>query len=246
MISDISDDVSVLSGGTGSISNSSVPVSHSTNARLRPKLSPVSEIGHLTTTHSNDNTQSIDKHFEMITPAVSIDDAPKPSDINASRNHDSPIHKPAPVQENLFARKKVLPIKPQQSALSGMLNGGKSSNPFTETYASVSGRSAVASVTVSVYFPHAKRPAGKPMDLVISRDATVEEVIGFALWTFWEEGWLPKLDEGLSGPNDPKWEDRISACGWILRLAEEDGEVDDDFPRMCVFLIPSLSRYSKL
>jgi hypothetical protein len=232
MISDISDDVSVLSGGTSSIPSSLAPVSHSTNARSRPRLSPVSEISHLTTTHSNSDQQSIDKHFEMITPAVSIDQVPKLSTGNPSRSHDSPLNKPAPVQENLFARKKVPPIKPQQSALSSMLNGGKSSNPFTETYASVSGRSAAASITVSVYFPHAKRPAGKPLDLVVSRDATVEEIIGFALWTFCEEGWLPKLDEGLSGPDDPKWEDRISACGWILRLAEEDGEVDDDFPRM--------------
>jgi hypothetical protein len=232
MISDISDDVSVLSAGTNSIPNSFAPVSHSTNARSRPKLSPVSEISHLTTTHSNTDQQSIDKHFEMITPAISIDQVPKQSNSNILRNHDSPISKPTPAQENLFARKKVAPIKPQQSALSGMLNGGKSSNPFTEIYASVSGRSAAASITVSVYFPHATRQAGKPMDLVISRDATVEEIIGFALWTFWEEGWLPKLDEGLSGPDDHKWEDRISACGWILRLAEEDGEVDDDFPRM--------------
>jgi hypothetical protein len=23
----------------------------------------------------------------------------------------------------------------------------------------------------------------------------------------------------------------LSAAGWILRIAEEDGEVDDDFPR---------------
>lgn len=73
------------------------------------------------------------------------------------------------------------------------------------------------------------------MDLTISRDATVEEVIGFALWTYWEEGWLPKLDEGLSGPSDPIWDDKVSACGWVLRLAEDDGEVDDDFPRVFFF-----------
>ncbi|KAJ3560691.1 hypothetical protein NP233_g10672 [Leucocoprinus birnbaumii] len=173
----------------------------------------------------------------MLTPAVSNDDAAtkvgssSPSPIRNRSASGGSTKQPSPLgPDNLFARKKVLPIKPQQSALSGMLNGGKSSNPFTETYASVSGRSAPASTSVSVYFPHAKRPAGKPMDLTISRDATVEEVIGFALWTFWEEGWLPKLDEGLSGPSDPKWEDRISACGWIMRLAEDDGEVDDDFP----------------
>jgi len=68
------------------------------------------------------------------------------------------------------------------------------------------------------------------MNLSVRRDATVEEVIGFALWNYWEEGWLPKLDEGLS-EEDPKREIKLSAVGWILRIAEDDGEVDDDFPR---------------
>ncbi|KAF5343835.1 hypothetical protein D9756_011338 [Leucocoprinus leucothites] len=233
MTSDLSDDISVLSAGTNSISASSAPISYNANTRLRTRLSPVSETGHVIPQPRKDSL-SVDKNFEMLTPAVSVEDttgkAISPTALrNRSASGGSTKQSSPLAPDNLFARKKVLPIKPQQSALSGMLNGGKSSNPFTETYASVSGRSAPASTTVSVYFPHAKRPAGKPMDLTISRDATVEEVI-FALWTFWEEGWLPKLDEGLSGPSDPKWEDRISACGWILRLAEDDGEVDDDFP----------------
>jgi hypothetical protein len=241
MTSDLSDDLSVLSGGTNSMSNSSAPISYNNNTRLRPRLSPVSEAGHLPT-ERNDQL-SVDKHFEMLTPAVSVDDASKPpnpmlalrnrtaSGGSAKQRSGSPI---AP--DSLFARKKVPPIKLQQSALSGMLNRGKLSNPFTEIYASVSGRSAAISTTVSVYFPHTRRPAGKPMELTVSRDATVEEIIGFSLWTYWEEGWLPKLDDGLSGPDDPKWEDRISACGWILRIAEDDGEVDDDFPREHCFL----------
>ncbi|KXN81704.1 Stress-activated map kinase-interacting protein 1 [Leucoagaricus sp. SymC.cos] len=234
MTSDLSDGLSVLSAGTNSISNSSAPMSYSTSTRLRPRLSPVSETGHPSTNRTNQ--LSVGKDFEMLTPAVSAVDSSKQTSPTALRQRStsggstkqSSTSTPAP--ENLFVRKKVAPIGPQQSALSRMLNGGKSSNPFTEIYASVSGRSAPTSTIVSVYFPHAKQPSGKPMELTISRDATVEEVIGFALWTYWEEGWLPKLDDGLSGPFDPKWEDRISACGWILRLAEDDGEVDDDFP----------------
>ena len=41
---------------------------------------------------------------------------------------------------------------------------------------------------------------------------------------------LPRLDERLSGEDDPKWVTRLFAAGRI-RIAEEDGEVDDDFPR---------------
>jgi hypothetical protein len=106
-----------------------------------------------------------------------------------------------------------------------------SSNPFAEVYAAISGRGESASTNVQVFFPHAKQPAGKAMHLNVRTDATVEEVIGFALWTYWKEGCLPKLDDGLSGEDDSKWGTKVSAVGWIMRIAEDDGEVDDDFPR---------------
>lgn len=84
---------------------------------------------------------------------------------------------------------------------------------------------------VQVFFPHARKPAGQPMKLNVRKDATVEEVVGFSLWTYWEEGWLPKLDEGLGGDEDPKRAIKLSSIGWIMCMAEDDGEVDDDFPR---------------
>ena len=44
-------------------------------------------------------------------------------------------------------------------------------------------------------------------------------------------GWLPKLDEVLDGEEDPKWSTVYSVLGWILRIAEESGEVDGDSRR---------------
>ena len=66
------------------------------------------------------------------------------------------------------------------------------------------------------------------MSLGVRKDATVEEVLGFALWSYWEASWLPRLDED---PNTP--EEKLSAVGWVMKIAEEDGEVDEDFPRKC-------------
>jgi hypothetical protein len=66
------------------------------------------------------------------------------------------------------------------------------------------------------------------MELSVRRDATVEEVIGFALWTYWDMGWIPKLDEGIEEAEEDV---KLSAVGWIMRIAEDDGEVDDEFPR---------------
>lgn len=100
----------------------------------------------------------------------------------------------------------------------------------------MSGRGEAQSVDVLVFFPHARQPANKGLTLNVRKEATVEEVLGFALWTYWEEGWLPKLDEGLSGEDDPMWDTQISAVSWIVQVAEEDGEVDDDFPGMPPFM----------
>lgn len=80
------------------------------------------------------------------------------------------------------------------------------------------------------------------MELNVRKDASVEEVVGFALWTYWEEEWEPKLDEGLEGEGEEverKRRQRLSAVGWVLRIAEDDGEPDDDFPR--TFIPLSLS-----
>lgn len=123
-------------------------------------------------------------------------------------------------------------MRTQSSALSAMLaaQAGGPPNPFTELYGAIAGRGASAAITVRVYFPHARAPAGEPMDVGVRADATVEEVLGFALWSYWEEGWMPKIGEG---PREQEGEEdhRLSAVGWIMRIAEEDGEVDEDYPR---------------
>lgn len=128
-----------------------------------------------------------------------------------------------------FPRMQVAPAKPQRSALTAMLlSSSTSSNPFADIYGAVSGKAETQSTNILVYFPHAN---GGPMNLNVRKDATIEEVLGFALFTYWEEGWLPKLDGGSRGEDDPKSDTRLSAVGWVMRIAEDDGEVDDDFPR---------------
>ena len=61
-----------------------------------------------------------------------------------------------------------------------MLASSRSStNAFVEMYAAISGRGEPTSTNAQVYFPHAKQPASKAIDLNIRRDAMVEEVIGY-------------------------------------------------------------------
>ena len=53
----------------------------------------------------------------------------------------------------------------------------KSSSPFEEYYAAISGRAEWESKMVPVYFPTAVKPIGQVMELNVRKDATVEEVL---------------------------------------------------------------------
>lgn len=193
-----------------------VSVSQSTTDRTCARLSPVSE------------------HIALTAPPQRVTEAPpdrtrahSASSVTSSVNSNK-----APLPP-LFARRPVAarPTRPVKSSLSAMLAAANgSANPFSELYAGISGRGAARSFTVRVFFPHSTQPQ-KAMELDVRGDATVEEALGHALYVYWEEGRLPRLDEGLTGAEDPQWGDRMSTVGWVLRIAEDDGEVDDDFPR---------------
>jgi len=224
-------------GSTPSVpSHLSTLVSSSYVDQNRSRLSPVSE-GHGTDESHDDqphsaDTEFIDSHFEIVKPPP-----PPPNQIVVAipprlenRRRGASISQPiieAPLSEMTFSRQPVPPSHPQVSALSKMLaSSGGSSNPFSELYAAISGRGESAAMDVKIFFPQARQPRGEAMVLSVRKDATVEEVIGFALWSYWEESWLPKLDEGVN-ENDLK----LAAVGWVMRIAEDDGEVDEDFPR---------------
>ena len=229
-----SDVVSVLSGPASAIS----AFGSSAHAPQQSRLSPVSE-AHCTDESRDpqspsENDEGIDAHFEMVNPPP----PPPPPDHQTvpiivkpeARKRGLSISQPIldePATDIVFSRTAVPSLLSKVSALSTMLaSTGGSANPFNELYGAISGRGESASVDVKVFFPHAQEPKGKVMTLNVRRDATVEEVIGFALWNYWEEGWLPNLSEGVS-QSDPK----LSGVGWIMRIAEDDGEVDEDFPR---------------
>lgn len=246
MLDDISDGMSLMSGSQSMTSASDFSVIHSSLPRIGSvrdnsnRLSPVRE-SHTNEERSTNVTpervstsDNVDSYFEMVTAPVG-GDSHKSED--ATKQLAAPLAVapplPSPSHSSLFTRKPIAPARPGKSALTAMLateNDEASENPFTELYSAISGRSEPGSMTVQVFFPHATKPAGKPMKINVRKDATMEEVMGFALWSYWEEGWQPRLDEGLDGEEDPKWSVVCSALGWIMRIAEDDGEVDEDFP----------------
>ncbi|KAH8118678.1 SIN1-domain-containing protein [Phellopilus nigrolimitatus] len=242
---------SALSTSMSSANNSSLQIA--TSVRGRSRLSPVSESrpseyppapngarassgeGEMSdSTAQREASPPIESYFEIIQPPLP---AKRPSEARRTSSRDpSSQRKPhsngkaaPPADEPLFTRRKVPPVRPATSALTAKLaSSNTSSNPFTELYALISGRAEVTTMDVVVFFPHAQKPVNKPLKLTVRKDATVEEVIGFSLWSYWEEGWLPVLDEGIT--DEHKKKERLSAVGWVLRIAEDDGEVDEDFP----------------
>lgn len=81
---------------------------------------------------------------------------------------------------------------------------------------------------MKIYFPFADNPE-VPLSLSIKRDARVEDVIGFALYEYVNVGVEPRLP--------------VEVCDvvcWNMRIVEDDGAVDEDFPGIfyiCIKLI---------
>ncbi|PWN49987.1 hypothetical protein IE53DRAFT_362725 [Violaceomyces palustris] len=138
--------------------------------------------------------------------------------------------------------------QPKVSALSAILKKQDSApaNAFATFYAGISGRSGSSpSMTVEVFFPFARpvqdartgsiKPSGalsvdpkrKSMKLNVRKDASMEELIGYSLYCYVEEGWKPEIDNG--NLSEEEQEVRLTTIGWALRIVE-DGEVDDDYP----------------
>jgi len=95
-------------------------------------------------------------------------------------------------------------------------------NPFASLYASAAALSNVPSISLELYFPHSDNPS-QALITKVRKDATVEEVTGYGLYRYWEDALRPLLAEQA--------EQRWSTVGWGLRIVEDDGEVDEDFPR---------------
>ncbi|KAJ7166295.1 hypothetical protein C8R43DRAFT_189908 [Mycena crocata] len=113
-----------------------------------------------------------------------------------------------------FSRHQVGSIKPRKSTLSARV-AWHMANPFS---AVVPTESTANSLNIVVYFPHAAEPSGELLDLILPANATVEDAIALALWTYWDKHWLPELDPG-------KVRD-TSVDSWIMLVPGKDGVVN--------------------
>ncbi|KAK9473900.1 stress-activated map kinase interacting protein 1-domain-containing protein [Dipodascopsis tothii] len=95
----------------------------------------------------------------------------------------------------------------------------KAKNPF-ERFASASGDGDLRPLTLKIYCPSSATPR-LPFVVVVKYSATVADTIGYALYRYWEDKVQPELAEA-----------HCDASQWALRIIEEDGEPDLDFPAL--------------
>lgn len=154
-------------------------------------------------------------------------------------NRQSTIRKslmppPTQVVGELPPRRPTSTIRPvsmiqPKSLISEALNAKKTkpAAPF-EGFATLSGKGESSPLMIRVYTPYCKTPS-KPYEVLIrrivrddngaDRPVNVADLIGLALWRYNEE----KLEPAL--PTD-----KLNLNWWTLKMVEEGGEVDDDFP----------------
>ena len=112
--------------------------------------------------------------------------------------------------------------KPIRSALSLQLEKCPDipNNPFNE-YARFDGRVSEGAPTkrITIYLTMmAPEQRQQPMEVVTQINARVDDLIGLICWQYTNEGKEPRLKPSVSH--------------YSLRIAEENGEVDPDFPSL--------------
>ncbi|GAB1286260.1 Target of rapamycin complex 2 subunit MAPKAP1 [Apodemus speciosus] len=126
--------------------------------------------------------------------------------------------------KSLF-EKKSLKEKPPRSGKQSILSVRleqcplQLNNPFNE-YSKFDGKGHVgttATKKIDVYLPlHSSQDRLLPMTVVTMASARVQDLIGLICWQYTSEGREPKLNDNVSA--------------YCLHIAEDDGEVDTDFP----------------
>ncbi|TPX31118.1 hypothetical protein SmJEL517_g05450 [Synchytrium microbalum] len=107
------------------------------------------------------------------------------------------------------------------SALTALINErANTNNPFADEYSCFSGKADPDSVRIKIYIPFREHHP-RPLMIKVKRDATVEDVIGYILYEY--------INQSITPPLPEKGCDVIM---WCLRIVEDDGSIDDDFPAL--------------
>ncbi|KAI9223176.1 stress-activated map kinase interacting protein 1-domain-containing protein [Blastocladiella britannica] len=157
---------------------------------------------------------------------VTPDHSTRPSSIPASLPPPTPQSEKSEAAPSLFAKRPVVALVPGKKAMPSQLamllgvTGTAGQNPLALNYSRYAGKHAHHSVPLKLFLPFTGEPPAS-ISLAVARGTTVEQAIGYALFEYVERGMQPSLDAA-----------RLEPTRWAMRIAEDDGEVDDDFPAL--------------
>jgi SAPK-interacting protein 1 (Sin1), middle CRIM domain len=112
------------------------------------------------------------------------------------------------------------PVSALTALIKAKEQNSQEENHLAELYAVFSGKGDLKPLQLKIFRPTSE-DALRPVDVIVRQDATVAETIGFSLYRYWEEGRKPALKK-----------EECDANVWTLRIMEDEGTVDDDFPAL--------------
>ncbi|KAI8068458.1 stress-activated map kinase interacting protein 1-domain-containing protein [Gongronella butleri] len=224
------DDTSILSQGTQSEPPGDASLQPSMESNIDP--SPRSSLDVIDTTtqessipYLNDAARSIYSPPNGTAtvpppPLPKLGQAIQPRRPSFTSSHAQTSTKPLP-DATWFPMKPAYRVTHGKSALSAMIKAkaSKAENPYA-SYSHASGKGSNKPMTLCVYLPHTKTPF-KPIQLVVRPDAIIDDVIGYILYDYVEQNRKPDLEPEL-----------IDLAEWVLLIAEDDGEIEDDLPAL--------------
>lgn len=175
----------------------------------------------------------MEKQMAMISPSRQLVGTPPRDFKRQSTIRKSMMPPPLQIVGDLPPRRPTSTMRPvsmiqPRSMISEALNAKKTkpATPF-ESFATLSGKGESNPLMIRIYSPYCNTPS-KPFEVLIRRRArdgdidrpvNVADLVGLALWRYNEE----KLEPPLPA-------DKLNLNWWTLKMVEEGGEVDDDFP----------------
>ncbi|KAI8799398.1 stress-activated map kinase interacting protein 1-domain-containing protein [Cladochytrium replicatum] len=112
------------------------------------------------------------------------------------------------------------PVKPKSALTMLITDRVSDNNPFAKEFGFFSAKGLPDGIRLKIYLPFSDRPS-YPLSISIRNDATVEDVIGFSLFEYINEGRTPRIPKSV-----------CKVALWNMRIVEDDGTIDDDFPAL--------------
>lgn len=117
-----------------------------------------------------------------------------------------------------ISKQSIEPFHPKKSLLKSQLQSASTTlNPFSKDFSCFAGKGEIEPLCLKIYFLHSSQPK-VPLIVFVKKDSTVDGVIGYALLEYVESKRQPFLPTGTK------------ATEWNLRIVEDDGALDEDFP----------------